>query len=238
MTLSFGQVNVRDSAVFAPLIIGTGGFSLPGGDLADRFGWNSHVGGSLLFKTTQNWLFGVSSAFLFGNQVEEDDVLDPLRTEGGAILDRNGEFADILLLQRGYTVFGHFGKQFPWWGPNPNSGFVFLAGLGFIEHRIRIQDNNGNTVPALTGEYKKGYDRLTNGLGLRQEIGYHYLSNRRLVNFYVGLEVTQAFTRNRRSLNFDTRQTDTSDRFDLLYGLKAGWIIPLYKRVPREFYYD
>jgi len=28
------------------------------------------------------------------------------------------------------------------------------------------------TVPALRGDYKKGYDRLTNGLCLRESVGY------------------------------------------------------------------
>jgi hypothetical protein len=62
--------------------------------------------------------------------------------------------------------------------------------------------------------------------------------NRRRVNFFIGIEAVQAFTKNRRSFNFDTRSSDDSERSDRLLGLKAGWIIPLYKKVPNAYYFD
>jgi hypothetical protein len=56
-------------------------------------------------------------------------------------------------------------------------------------------------------------------------------------NFYIGIELMQAFTMNRRSYNFDTMETDYTKRTDLLFGLRAGWILPLYARAPKAYYY-
>jgi hypothetical protein len=71
---------------------------------------------------------------------------------------------------------------------------------------------------------------------LSQFLGYHYMSNSRLANFLIGLEVVEGFTQGRRDLNYDTGTTDTEARFDLLYGVRIGWIVPLYQRQPELFY--
>ncbi|MCK6649378.1 MAG: hypothetical protein L6Q66_06965, partial [Bacteroidia bacterium] len=94
----------------------------------------------------------------------------------------------------------------------------------------------GNNIPQLDSDYKKGYDRLTNGFLLSQNLGYLYLSNNRIANFYIGFECMQGFTQNRRSYNFDQMKQDTEKRVDILYGGKVSWILPLYKKAPKEFY--
>ena len=111
-----------------------------------------------------------------------------------------------------------------------------LTGIGFLQHKKRIEVT-GNVVPELTRDYRKGYDRLSNGPAITQFIGYHYLSNRRLINFFGGFEAIAALTKNRRGYNYDTMEYDNKQRFDLLYGIRFGWIIPLYKKKPKEFYF-
>jgi hypothetical protein len=46
----------------------------------------------------------------------------------------------------------------------------------------------------------------------------------------------QGFTQNRRSYNFDEMKQDTEKRLDIFYGAKVSWILPLYKKAPKEFY--
>jgi hypothetical protein len=93
-------------------------------------------------------------------------------------------------------------------------------------------------VPQLTGNYKKGYDRLTNGLAINEFIGYQMLSTNKRVNFYFGFEFTQGFTQSRRDFDFDTRSADTQKRFDSLMGIRAGWILPFYVgKGAAEIYY-
>ena len=94
-----------------------------------------------------------------------------------------------------------------------------------------------NTAPQLSGDYEKGYDRLTAGFTLSQFVGYQNLSNRRISNYYIGIELTEGFTRSMRDYDFDRMAPDSQSRLDLMIGIKAGWILPLYGRAPKDYYY-
>lgn len=231
------QVNVRDSIVFAPLLDFTYALQFPGGDMADRFGTNNNLGGSFLIKNRHNWIYGVSGGFVFGTDVKESSVIEALEDDNGGIVGTTGRYANIILQQRGFTAQAVVGKIFPWFGPNQNSGVMIMGGVGFIQHKIRFQDEI-KEVPLLNDDYAKGFDRLTNGLLTSEFIGYRYMANNRLLNFYAGVEFMQGFTKNRRSFNYDTREEDTKDRLDLLTGIKVGITIPLYKKAPKDFYYN
>lgn len=235
--ISQAQQSVSDSVIGVVLIDVTYTLQSPGGDLSDRFGLNSAVGGSFYYKTKSNWLIGASGNFMFGSDVKERTMLDGFRDENGGILGTTGLYANVLLYQRGFNLEARVGKIFPWFGPNPNSGIMVTAGVGFLQHKIRFEDSV-EEVPLLLDDNAKGYDRLTNGLMISQFIGYRYLGNRRLMNFIAGIEVMEAFTRNRRQFNYDTRSEDNESRLDLLYGFRIGFTLPLYKRVPKEFYYE
>jgi hypothetical protein len=230
------QSSIRDSAI-AMHVVGMGyTFQLPGGDMADRFGWNSMLGLSYTYKFKSNLCLSANGGFLFGSNLREDGILDGLKNEDGLILGDDGKFADVRLYERGYHVSLTVGKIFSWNKPNPNAGLFAAAGPGFLQHKIRIE-TIGNTVPQLNEAYRKGYDRLTNGVGLHEIVGYHYFGNRYLINFYVGFEFIQSFTKNRRDVNFDTMSKDDKARVDLLYGVRAGWMLPLYRRAPHKYYF-
>ena len=113
---------------------------------------------------------------------------------------------------------------------------MFNIGAGLLQHHIRIENKDNNTPPVLD-EYKKGYDKLTNGLSTREFIGYQYLSNKNILNFYAGFEFYQAWTECRRDYNFDTMEEDNTKRNDYLFGVRVGWILPLYQKAPNEYYY-
>lgn len=228
------QVSVKDSSIYTPYVGVSYGYQLAAGDLAKRFGNSSAVGGNLDFKTKKYWIFGVNGCYFFGKDVKES-LFDSIATPSGAIIDGNGEFADVRLYERGFTASLTAGRMFSFKRPNPNSGIVFSVGAGFIQHKIRIE-TIGNKVPQLSKEYKKGYDRLTNGFLLSQNLGYLYLSDNRLINIYFGLECMQGFTQSRRSFDYDLMKQDTQKRVDIMYGAKIAWILPLYKRAPQEFY--
>jgi len=234
------QVRFDDStaaglALFMPEVQ----FCVPGGDLADRFGPHAKVGLTAAYKTQGNWSFGGNVMMTFGNQVREDDILDGISTSDGAIIDGNGQYASVFLNQRGFDAMATAGRVFSGIGPNLNSGIWLRGGIGFVQHRIQI-DNLENRAPQLTDEYIKGYDRLTNGLGIQQSVGYLHLSNNRRVNFYIGLQAGQQWTQSRRSWNFDTRTRDTAPRFEWYGGLKLGFIFPAYTKAKyiSDFYFD
>lgn len=238
--LSFGvraQSSVKDSSIFAPLVDVSFALQFPGGDMANRFGFNSNLALSFMIKDKGNWIYGASGQFLFGGIVKDTNMLDAISTEKGFIIGGDGLYAELFFYERGFMLSGHFGKLFPVLGPNPNSGLFVIGGVGLLQHKIRLEVSS-NTAPQLSKAYKKGYDRLSNGLALSQMVGYRYLGNSRLINFFFGVELVQAFTQNRRSYNFDLMGPDNTQYTDYLSGFRFGWTLPLYKQIPREFYFN
>jgi hypothetical protein len=181
-------------------------------------------------------LIGAEGTFQFGSSVkDQDSLLTTISTPEGYIIDANGKIADVILYMRGFSFFGSIGKLFPWVGPNPNSGFTLMAGAGYLQNKMRIL-NPDNTAPQLQGDYKKGYDRQNGGIALTASVGYLFMSSSRLLNFSLGFEFIQAWTKNRREVDFNTGKPDPSPLSSQYYGIKATWNIPLYRRSPKEFY--
>jgi hypothetical protein len=230
------QIMPKDSAIAIPLIIGSYAYQFPEGHLKQRFGSNSAIGGMFLYKTKKNWVFGLDGSFLFSQNVKEVNLFRNIATSEGMVIQFNGMLAEMRFFQRGILSGFKAGKIFPAFGPNLNSGIMVLGGGGFLQHKIRIE-NPGNQTPQIHGDYKKGYDRLTNGFAASGFLGYMYLSNNRLYNFFAGIEFVHAWTQSRRDIDFDTMKKDETKRRDMLYGAKVGWIIPIYKKMPQRFYY-
>jgi hypothetical protein len=204
------------------------GYALPAADMKDRFGNNFDAGLGFELLAESNWIFGVGGGILFGNKVRED-VLENIRTPEGQIIGSNASWAALSLKERGFHAEGRIGKLVPLQPDNKRSGLRLVLGLGLLQHKIRLQDDPQSFVPQVTGDYKKGYDRLSNGLMLSQFIGYQHLAKNKMINCYAGFEFTQGFTQNRRDYDFLTQQaSDTSSRFDMLLGFKVGWILPFY----------
>lgn len=233
----FSQKSIRDSSISFTMLGASFQYQFPGGDMADRFGNNMNAGGYLYYKFASNWLIGLDGNFLFADNVKEDGILDSISTDEGFIIGETGEYAKVYLYQRGFQFSLKAGKLFNLFGPNKNSGILVTAGAGLLQHKIRI-DVDKDDVPELSREYRKGYDRMSNGLALTEGISYMHCSNRRLLNFMIGIECTQAFTQNRRSYNYDTMERDTKKRLDLLFGIRAAWFFPLYRHSVNTYYYN
>ena len=204
------------------------GFQWPGGDLQERFGNNGITGLQIDYSLPKGWTLGLQTSLLFGQNVKTD-VLEPLRDENGLIYNYDGTPANVLMRERGQYYGLHLGYFFRGKAPKGNQqGPVLQLGAGLLQHKVRIIGDVGGSIPQLSGEYLKGYDRLSNGLALRQSIGYRYLDARRRINLSIELEAYQAFTQSRRDWNIDQMAADTQKRLDLLFGFKLSWILPLY----------
>ena len=235
-TYCIGFSQIDSLKIFVPLVSIHFGGHVPAGDLAERFGPDLNLGGSFFFKTKSNWIFGAESNYFFGRNVKED-VLLQLKNSDGTITDNEGYPADLRVTERGLGVHVTGGKLFNLLSPNPNSGLMVSIGGGYLQSKIKLYDAQ-RKIAAVKGELAYGYDRLSNGLSLTQFVGYLFLSENRLLNLYFGMEAYQAFTASLRKLNYDTGLPDTKKRLDMLYGLRFGWILPLYKKKPNEFYYN
>lgn len=234
-SFSSGQ-NVKDSSLFIPMLKFSYAAHAPSGDLADRFGWNSTLGINFSIKTKKGLFYGADGGFIFGRDIKEDGILDSIKTSQDFVINQNGNPSDIRLYERGFTVSLHVGKLFRVLAKNKNSGLLIYAGPTYFRHKIKI-DDLGHQSPQLVKGYIEGYDRLTAGFGLHEFIGYVYLGNNRILNFFGGFDLTQTLTKSQRSFNYDTRVADKSTRFDMLSGIRIGWILPLYKGTPQQFYY-
>ncbi len=222
--------------MFIPMVKFSYAFQIPGGDLADRFGYNSNVGINFSIKTKKDLLFGASGSFIFGDQIKENGILDSLKTSSGFIINQSGNPSIVRLFERGLVVSLYIGKLFPVLSSNKNSGIIATAGPVFMIHKIKM-DDIGRQSPQLVSPYPKGYDRLTAGFGANEFMGYMYIGKNRILNFFGGFEFTQAMTKSQRSFDYDLMRADTKKRLDLLSGIRVGWILPLYKKTPDEFYY-
>lgn len=225
-----------EQASSATLITTDYAFVFPAADMSKRFGSFSMIGGSLLRKTNTNLLWGLQGHFLFGNKLKEDSLAINLVNSDGFITGTDGLPADVNFSMRGFLLTFKVGKIFAL-NPqkNPNSGIFILGGAGLLQHKIHIEDRN-KAVPQLSGKYKQGYDRLSNGPALSQSIGFMNLDRNRLLNFFIALEMAEAFTKNRRAFNFDTQTSENNTRIDLLFGLRLGWILPIYLHNDSRFY--
>lgn len=201
------------------------GFHVPGADLAKRFGTNFSLGSNLEYKLKNDYFIGVSYSYLFGKKVKEVVGANLLNGKS-EIVGADNNLAGLTITERGFTGSLYIGKIFqPWYGMK--GGIKVSLGGGIMQHKIRIIDDY-TVVPQIFDEYLKGYDRLTNGLMTQQYVGYQYLSDNRRINFSIGLVLQQGFTKSSREFNYDTRQTDTAKRIDLLNGIQVSWILPFY----------
>jgi len=214
---------------------------MPGGDLAKRFGNNSSVGLSFLNKTKNKWLYGCDWNYLFGNVIKDTGLFSKIgavNPSGGQplLIDKTGSLSTTRTWERGWNSSIKVGRQLFALGVNPNCGIVVLVGGGMLLHKIRIEDI-GNNAPQMSKEYRKGYDRLSFGFATTQFIGYQFFANNQYVNFLIGFESIQAFTKNRRGYLYDQARPDNAKRLDILNGIKVSFVVPLYHRASEAYYY-
>lgn len=215
----------------------SGDVDLPAADMAKRFGLGFRLGPVISYKTKSNWLFGAKCDFILGNKIKEDSLMINLKDNDNYTLDADGQSQSPLTYERGYMIGLHAGRIFNISKKNPDNGITVMAGAGFMQYKINIF-NKDNNIPQLKGDYKKGYDRLTNGIFLEQYVGYTYFGKDGLINFHIGLDIAEGFTQGRRDYLFDVMRPDNAHRLDILFGIRGGWYIPIFKRKSDDIYFQ
>ncbi len=211
------------------------GYNVSGGDLSTRFGNNFKIDVSPTFYFSgSNISVGIEASYIFSGKVKEHSFLNIL-TFDRHVINNNGTFATIQTSERGVLFGGLISKIIPF-NRNIRTGIKIEAGGYLFRHWISFKTIG--EIRQLTSDYLKGYDRLTGGLALKEFVGYQYLSEKSKINFYAGFEFYQGFTKSIRGYDYDKASVDNFARKDLLYGIKIGWILPLYiVKNPEEIYY-
>lgn len=246
--------NIKKEPIPTTMFQVTYAAQFPGLDTRTDYGFTNTIGGSVIYKTRSNWLFTANGNFIFGNQLKGDRIAnlgEGITTYEGEVIGGGGLKSSLALYQRGLHFQAEVGKLFAM-QPNPNSGVFVQAGIGYLRSRLRIdyQIEAQNPPYPLMDDYQYGYDRMRGGLALHGEAGYLIMSDSRIYNFSVSLEVTYARTKHLRDYDFRVFEdengnfkpvgyTDKSKRFnDFYYGIRLSWMIPTYQRQPDEFYYN
>ncbi len=235
---SEAQKNIRDSSIFIPSLSVNYSIKTPlSGIMSDTYGYNHSVGSDFNAKLKNNISVGIGFEYLFGDNVKNtEDYFKAIQSEDGFVIDGNGQYAEVFLYERGYNIQIFASYQFDVMSPNPNSGPYVQLGAGFMQYHTRIE-NKDLSANAINDDYAKMYDRLRNGFSTTQVLGYRYMGNRNLANFFIAIEITQGWTNNRRSYNADLSDSQMGKSMDLLVGVKLAWIIPFYGRAPKDYYY-
>jgi hypothetical protein len=228
---SFSDSNNKGNAILFHFNLGS---HIPAADMAKRFGNDLSIGGGLERITENNLIVGVEGHFFFSQKVKEDP-LAALRTPEGDIIGIDQAIASLVLRERGFYIGANMGKLITF-NEKRRRGLRLTGSLGWLQHKIRLQDD-GQTVPQVTGNYAFGYDRLTGGLALNEFVGWQQLSISRRINWYVGFEFGQGFTGTLRDYDFAEQRKLSERRLDLRFGVRAGWVLPFYQRKAEDIYY-
>ena len=228
--------DVAATPLRAPHVSFTSGGFLPVADLNTRYGAFATVGSSFGVKTESNTYFGFRLTLITGAEAQEPGLLSNLLTPDGEIIDNEGRVAKISISGRGALVGLHAGKIIPLSNSNLNSGIFIRGGLGSLHHKIGY-DFTENHISQLEDPYLAGYDRLAWGVYTSGFVGYWHMGVSSRVNVYGGVFGFASRTSPLRSSNFDTGVPDTDHRFDAGIGLEFGWVLYIYKRAPKEYWY-
>ena len=207
------------------------------GDLGDRYGGGLAIDGALLYlPNNASWQFGLMAQYGFGTEVRED-VLADLRTDAGFVIGDQRQPAEIRLRQRQLFIGPRLGYTVRI-GANRRAGLHLATGLGYFYSRIRFQQDPVQIVPQLVKAAQGGYDRLAGGPAVYQFVGYQQLALDRRLNFFLGAEITAALARQLRNYDVNLGGPPPSDgRVDLVLGLRAGIILPIYRGEGTEIFY-
>ena len=230
------QYDIKREKISTWMFQATYAYQFPGQDTKVLYKNNNSIGGSVCYKTDNNWMFSFNGNFISGNKVNitREELF-------GDILDITGDgiYGSYALFERGAHFQLKAGKIFPVLSPNPNCGFFVSGGIGYLFNRIRTEFGSyASPPPALADDYLYGYDRMRGGFAWSGEIGYLFLSNSRIFNFSLSLEFTQAYTKSLRKWDFNLMKKDTNHYIDQYIGIRAAIYIPTYKRKPAEYYYN
>lgn len=215
-------------------------YQFPGMDTKTLYGENNTIGGGVYYKTDKNWMFSFNGNFISGNKVNltRQELFGSILDANGEIITGDGIYGSYALFERGAHFQGKVSKVFPVLSPNKNCGFFVSGGLGYLFNRIRCEFGSyASPPPALSGDYRYGYDRMRGGFAWSAEAGYLFLSNSRVLNFSLSFEIIQAYTKPMREWDFNLMMKDTNNYIDQYMGIRLSIYIPTYRRMPAEYYY-
>ncbi|MCL2246128.1 MAG: hypothetical protein FWC10_03340 [Lentimicrobiaceae bacterium] len=220
------------------------------GYLAKTFNFNYDIGLDFTIKTKSNWTIEIAFDYMFGSKVRKpcseilgENVLVFDGTKDSVPFNVAGNTSVALAYEGRYWYVGAtVGKIFPldrW----KNSGLWLKVSAGYFGHKIHFTDPNHYFPQIDQKDYRLGYDQRSSAIALNQFFGYLFMQKRRVLSFYIGVEVWEIFSKPDRGYIFVGDYKGPTDKlprkFSGLVGIKLGWVLPFYekKRVTTYYYY-
>ncbi|MCK9163052.1 MAG: hypothetical protein WCR29_02105 [Bacteroidales bacterium] len=230
----------QDKPISTPFCTAVGGWTFPDADMADKYQSFMNLNANLGWKTKENFLWMVEFGFGFGsdNAKGKNQILSGIMTNEGDpfVISREGSDAGVVAYNRNLSLVGKVGKVFPLSRKRPNSGIMLTLGLGAIQHQI-IYQSTLEVAEQLEGDYAYLYDRQMKGIMVSGFIGYFHMSKKSYTNFYVGLELDQAWTKLTRDYQINYTYSPNKIFQDRMWTLKIGWMFPFFGRDADKIYY-
>lgn len=190
--------------------------------ISSKTSYINGIGGGYQFYKNR-FSYGVDYHFLFG-YYSGIDLFSAIRTGEGKIISDQGSLIDLQVLFRGNSAYFSIGSFVPL---SRISQLQFNMGIGILEHHLSIKTLDG-TSAYLAKNNLKGYDQLSMGLALRQEIRINHFGPKKRVNCYFQLFFEEGFLQNTRTFNYFNNTIDTKNHFNFIAGAQLGWMIPLF----------
>ncbi len=230
----------QDTAISTPFFTASAGWTFPTGEMGKRYYSFMNINTNLGWKSETNWIHYCEFGFQFGSdnvKIKNDilsemlvDVSDPF------VIGMDGTNAGVVAYNRNLSLSVFGGKVFPLWFSNPNSGLMITLGAGFLQHQIIYQPTL-TEAPQIQEDYALGYDRQMRGAMISGFLGYIHMSKKNFANFYLGVQMDNAWTKMTRVYQFDLRGGDNKLYYDGMFTLKIGWMFPFYGRDADKIYY-
>ncbi|MGP1514559.1 MAG: hypothetical protein ACTTJH_01215 [Bacteroidales bacterium] len=229
-----------DTTISTPFFATNAGWTIPFGEMGNRYTSFFNVNADLGWKTINNWLILIDFGFQFGsNNIKHmKDYLSSLYTNGAnpIIVGTDGTDAGVIAYNRNLSLSLSLGKIFPITTKNPNSGIETSFALGFLQHQI-IYEATQSRVLQLEGNYKYLYDRQMRGPMTGLFIGYRHISKSSYANWFAGIDWKIAFTKMTRDFQADLKGGDSKLYTDHMITIKIGWMFPFFGRSADKIYY-
>lgn len=245
------QIKLTQDTISCPIIGFTFGTTIPSNNLSSENGMYDlykppylNFGLEASYKTKTNYLFSVDGVLTIGgdNLRDRNIRLGDVYTHDASpiVAGTNGTDANVTCYNRGLTFRLGIGKIFTLNDQNPNSGIVTRLFGGFMNQKTIFFMNDVN-APQLQGDYARLYDHSRFGGILTESIGFWYMSkDYNVVNIYVAFELTQCWSHSTRDYVIDYQMglqgPDNNKYFDLIYGLKICWMIPLKGKTAYDYH--
>ncbi len=211
-------------------------YNINGGDWKSRYPAFTSVPLSFEYFHRHKFIVGANYNIYLGSQVNENGLYGNMTNSKNELLDLNGYPAVVRTYMRGFQSGVHALKSYPL-KAGSNWHLQMGGGLGYYRSYTKFVFDE-NQVPQIDGNYQTGYDRLSAGWYLQEQMRIQYLNNE-LVSMGLGIHFMQGSSNHLRPYDFANQTPGYQQFTDYSYGANLFITIPIRvsETLPEPDYY-